>query len=158
MKKPGILAAALTLGVCSASAVGAADGMYLGAALQPHFDSGHGDHGFKLIGGFRIAPHVAFETAYTDFDTANAPSVKSWPAFVVGLWPATRVVDIYGKTGAARIKAASTDTRLAYGAGLQLKLGSVGLRAEYERFATNVVSHLDSISIGMTYTFGFGPR
>ncbi len=50
------------------------------------------------------------------------------------------------------------ETELAYGAGVQFNLGNLGLRAEYEKFDTDVVGDLDVISIGATYTFAFGPR
>ena len=44
------------------------------------------------------------------------------------------------------------DIELAYGAGAQFNLGALGLRAEYEKFDTDVIGDLDVISAGVTFT------
>ena len=186
MNKTNMIASALAIGICGASAASAAEGMYIGGAVeQSRFDSDNftvedqdkEDFGWKVIGGYRFTPHFAIETAYTDFGRSNAPSAAiggpfeakadALSAFGVGLLPIGNAVDLYAKAGAARIKAKGNvgavffddkETEFAYGAGVQFKLGNVGLRAEYEKFDTDVIGDLDVISVGLTYTFAFAPR
>jgi hypothetical protein len=45
-------------------------------------------------------------------------------------------------------------TELAYGAGIQFRMGALGLRAEYEKYDTDVIGDLDLITVALTYTFG----
>lgn len=45
-----------------------------------------------------------------------------------------------------------TSTGFAFGAGAQYKIGSLGFRAEYERFGTSG-SHPQLVSVGLTWTF-----
>ena len=44
-------------------------------------------------------------------------------------------------------------TDLAYGVGVQFRLLSLGIRAEYERFDIDDVDDANMLSIGVTYTF-----
>jgi opacity protein-like surface antigen len=176
----------LALALLGTAAVGAAEvnpGFYVGAAvLKSHFDSDNfnageidtHDNGWKLLGGFRASPNFGFEMAYTDFGNSNAPSVvaggpyradaHAWSAFALGIYPAGPV-DLFVKAGAARIKADGNvgavlfddkATEFAYGAGVQFNAGRLGIRAEYEKFNTNVIGDLDIISLGVNFTFG-GP-
>lgn len=180
VKSTTCLVALAALGM---SASVAAQGFYVGAAgLQSRFDSGEfdvedvddEDTGWKLIAGFRATPNWAIEGAYTRFGEAQAPAVAvggpfeakadAFSVFGVGLMP-VGPVDLFLKVGAARIEAEGNvgavlfeddDIELAYGAGLQFNLGALGLRAEYEKFDTDVIGDLDVISAGVIFTFAPG--
>jgi opacity protein-like surface antigen len=167
--------------VLGASAASATEGFYLGAAgMQSRFDSSafdlsdvdNEDTGWKIISGFRPTPNFGVEGAYMRFGNSTAPSVgaggaykakaSAIAAFGLGVWPAGPV-DFFLKAGAARIHAKGnvgavffSDNKIefAYGAGLQFNMNRFGIRAEYEKFNTNVIGDLDVISIGANYTFG----
>jgi hypothetical protein len=87
------------------------------------------------------------------------------------------LLDVYGKAGLARVqttidataglgcfppllcplaggdfKRYRTDSRFAYGAGVQVKPGRFAIRAEYERISTNT-GDPDLLSLGATWTF-----
>ncbi len=87
------------------------------------------------------------------------------------------LLDVYGKVGLARVqttvdataglgcfgpllcpvafgdfKRHRTDSRFAYGAGVQVKPGRFAIRAEYERISTNT-GDPDLLSVGATWTF-----
>jgi opacity protein-like surface antigen len=84
-------------------------------------------------------------------------------------------LDVYGKLGLARLqyRAGSsfacafaqnscqsvgylqdqTDTRFAYGAGVQAKFSSLAVRAEYERISYGSYQDPDMYTIGVTWTF-----
>ncbi|MEJ0099538.1 MAG: outer membrane beta-barrel protein [Pseudomonadota bacterium] len=182
MNKTSKLAAALaitTLGTAAAHAEH--EGFYVGGAIdQSRFDShkfdiddtDKDDLGWKALAGFRFTPNFGAEAAYTNFGESNAPSVSvggpfhanahGFSAFGVGYLP-VGPVDFFAKAGAAKIKAKGNvgavdfdddKTEFAYGAGLQWNLGHLGLRAEYEKFDTDVIGDLDIISVGFTFTFG----
>lgn len=171
----------VALAALGMSASVAAQGLYVGAAgMQSRFDSGDfdvedvddEDTGWKLIAGFRATPNWALEATYSRFGEAQAPAVavggpfeaeaQAFSVFGVGLMP-VGPVDLFLKVGASRIDAKGNvgavffeedDIELAYGAGLQFNLGPLGLRAEYEKFDTDVIGDLDVISAGVTFTFG----
>jgi opacity protein-like surface antigen len=176
------LAAVAMLGVSLNAS--AAEGVYVGGSvLQSYFDSDSfseddiedfddDDTGWKILVGFRLNPHFGIEGAYTDFGEANAPSVpaggpfeanaKAFSAFGVGFLP-VGPVDLFLKAGAARIDAEGNvgavffddkSTEFAYGAGVQLNIGRLGLRAEYEKFDTDEIGDLDIASLGFVFTFG----
>jgi predicted porin len=76
-------------------------------------------------------------------------------------------VDLFAKAGASRIDSKGNvggvlykdhDTIFAYGAGVQLWLGNLAIRADYEKYDTDVVGDLDAIAVGVTYTFPSGLR
>jgi hypothetical protein len=48
---------------------------------------------------------------------------------------------------------AEDGTDLAYGAGVQFRLLSLGVRAEYEKFDIDDAEDVNMLSIGVTYTF-----
>jgi opacity protein-like surface antigen len=129
----------------------------LGAEVE-YIDFGHPDH---TIDGVR-----------TD---ARARGVG---AFAVGYLPIP-IIDVFGKAGVARLQTIAhgtattlqptgevcnnssasclfdtdhTDTRFAYGAGVQVKLARLGVRAEYERITANGADP-SLLSVGLTYTF-----
>jgi hypothetical protein len=181
MNKSIMLGSVLALGLLGATAASAAEGFYAGAAIQQsRFDSSNfnvddadkDDLGWKVLGGFRVSPNFAAELAYTDFGNSNAPSVAAggpfradahaWSAFGLGIFPAGPV-ELFLKAGVSRIKADGNvgavlfedkGTEFAYGAGLQFNMGRLGLRAEYEKFDTDVIGDLDVISVGFNFTFG----
>lgn len=171
--------ALLALAALGASATAtAAEGVYIGgAALQSRFDSDdfdvddvdEEDTGWKAFVGIRPMPFFAMEAGYINFGKSQAPAVgafeakaEAFTAFGVGIIP-VGPIELFGKAGAARIDAKGNvdavffddkEIEFAYGAGVQLALGALGIRAEYEKFDTDVIGNLDVISLGLTYTFG----
>lgn len=158
-------------------------GLYLGAGLTQSRYNGSGfnlrrntDNNVKGIIGFRVTDHFAAEANYIDFGSVSAPAqtpatypfnvkAKGYSAFAVGLVP-MHWGDIYGKLGAARVDSdgarsgllfRDNTTKVAYGAGLQVRFAQFAVRAEYEKFSTNRVGDLDVITLGATYTFGQNP-
>jgi len=171
VKAAGALLALAGLGL-SAHAQ-AAQGLYVGAsAIQSRFDSDNldiddvddEDTGWKAFVGIRPMPYFGAELAYTKFGEAQAPSfsaeAESWSAFGLGIAP-VGPVELFVKAGLARIETDSVaatfenkETEFAYGAGVQMAFGRLGVRAEYEKFDTDVIGDLDVISLGVTFTFG----
>jgi opacity protein-like surface antigen len=155
-------------------------GLYLGGAItQSRFDEDNfsladvddEDNSWKVVGGYRFNENFAFEANYVDFGEMSAPlltgvgpftaEAKGFSAFAVGMIPVP-YVDLYAKLGAAQIDAETqglTDdldddtTEFAYGAGAQWRWRNLAVRAEYEKFDTDIVGDLDLISVGATYTF-----
>ncbi|MET0279707.1 MAG: outer membrane beta-barrel protein [Steroidobacteraceae bacterium] len=115
------------------------------------------DHtAFKFYGGVRAASfgaeleYMNFGSTSGDFgaDTDVNGKLTGVAGFGVLYLPLPLpVVDVYGKAGFARLNRKITDltpgdfstkdTEFAYGGGVQVKLGSFALRAEYERFNTD---------------------
>jgi OOP family OmpA-OmpF porin len=161
-----------------------ARGFYLGGAItQSRFDDENfsfadlddEDNSWKVIGGFRFHPNFALEANYVDFGETSARNLvgsgpfsaeaKGFSAFLVGMVPVPWF-DLYAKAGMARIDAETKGlpvnfddnaTEFAYGAGAQWRWRSLAVRAEYEKFDTDIVGDLDLISVGATYTFNFEP-
>lgn len=166
--------------VLGMSAAVAAEGFYVGgSALQSRFDADEfdvedvddEDTGWKIIAGFR-GERLGVEGAFTQFGQAEAPSVavggpfeakaEALSLFGVGYLP-VGPVELFLKAGGARIKSEGNvgavffdenDTEFAYGGGVQFNLGRMGIRAEYEKFDTDVIGDLDVISLGVVFTFG----
>lgn len=180
-KTTTITSVAAALAVLGMSAATAAEGFYIGGAgMQSRFDSDNfdvedvddEDTGWKAIAGFRLHPNFAVEGSYVSFGNASAPSTalggpldaeaNAMSLFGVGLAP-MGPVDLFLKAGMARIDADGTvgavafedkAWEFAYGAGIQWNLGNLALRAEYEKFDTDVIGDLDVISLGVTFTLG----
>jgi opacity protein-like surface antigen len=185
MNRTAVISSTLLLGMLGSAAAGAAEGFYIGGeAQQSHFDSDefdvddidNDDYGWKAMAGFRFTPHVALEGTYTDFGKENAPSVavggpfeadaEAFSIYGLALFP-LGPVDLFAKAGASRIDSKGNvggvlykdhDTIFAYGAGVQLWLGNLAIRADYEKYDTDVVGDLDAIAVGVTYTFPSGLR
>jgi OmpA-OmpF porin, OOP family len=186
MTRTTTLASALLLGAFGVSAAQAAApiGPYIGgSATQSRFDTDNfdvddvddEDTGWKAFIGYRFAPFFAVEGGYVDFGESDSPAdavggpfsldAKGMSAFGVGIIP-VGPVELFGKAGGARLKYngiygadefKDSSTEFAYGFGVQLALGNVGLRAEYENFDTGGdAGKLDLISVGLTYTFNVG--
>jgi hypothetical protein len=164
---------------CAANA--ADKGIYLGAGISEssvdvdlrsgatHIPINGSDTKFKIIAGIRPIDWFAVEVNYVDFGSfdSNAGGVhsefnlKGVDAFAVGLFQVA-IVDLYAKAGVVRwdqdanitnIRVASdTGYDFAYGAGVQVHFGSLGVRAEYERFN---IENADAnmVSVGVTWTF-----
>jgi hypothetical protein len=162
--------------LCASGAASAADnGIYIGGSIgQANVEVEDGlsqvdgdDTGFKFIVGVRPLDWLAVEASYVDFGevrdgglTAEADGIS---AFVVGFLP-FGPVDAFAKAGMINLDATvgldgvgdvfSEDSRdFAYGVGVQFRLLSLGVRAEYEVFDVDRVDDLNMLSIGVTYTF-----
>ena len=135
--------------------------------------------GFKAIIGARPLDWIAIEANYVDLGETSVPllagvcqgpppcpneetfDARAVSVSVLGM-KALPLVDLYARVGAARWETerqvrlgprqerAGTDP--TYGLGLQARVGSFALRAEYERFDFGP-DESDSLSVGFTYTF-----
>lgn len=158
-------------------------GFYLGGGLtQSRFDNDNfsiddideEDNGWKAILGLRPHRNFAFEANYVNFGESTAPSTsvggpfsadaEGFAVYGVGIAP-VGPIELYAKLGVARLQSDGSSgspavffddkaTELAYGAGIQFRLGSFGLRAEYEKYDTDVIGDLDLITVGFTFNFG----
>jgi hypothetical protein len=156
-------------------------GFYIGGGLtQSRFDNDDfdvddvddEDNSWKVILGARPHRSFAFEANYVNFGKSTQPSVVAggpfeadadgYALFGLGILP-LGPVELYGKLGVSRIDSDGNvgavffedkATELAYGAGIQFRIGGLGLRAEYEKYDTDVIGDLDLITVGFTYTFG----
>lgn len=139
----------------------------------PEFSIDDDDNGFKVIAGMRPLDWFAVEANYVDFGKVTAGDtalngefeLTGLDVFAVGFVSAP-FVDLYGKVGAIRWDADSriagsgldfsgsdSGTDLAYGAGVQARLGSLAGRLEYERFEVDGTEEVAMITLGVTYTF-----
>jgi OOP family OmpA-OmpF porin len=173
MRKTFLLAAAML--ACSATAGAADNGIYLGGSLaRSMFDIDQGllevdddDNGFKIIAGVRPLDWLAIEANYIDFGKAREGILSvendAFAAYGVGFFT-LGPVDVFGKLGLVKSDASVTvdglgevfeedGTDPAYGFGVQFRLLSISVRAEYEIFDVDNVDDLNLFSIGFTYTF-----
>ena len=169
------VAALAGLGALAGSANAADNGFYLGASVgRSNVDIQDGpvridddDTGFKLIAGFRPLDWLGVELNYVDFGEPENGTLKAEgnaiSAFAVGFLP-LGPVDLYAKAGLVnsdtKVKVRglgdafkSDGTDPAYGVGVQFRLLSLSVRAEYEVFDVDGVDDLNLFSIGATYTF-----
>ena len=169
-----ILWAAAMLTV-SATASAADNGIYLGASLgRSNVDIDRGplkiddnDTGFKIIAGIRPLDWLAIEGNYVDFSKMRDGTVSAendaFSAFGV-LFLSLGPVDAFGKIGLVKSDASvrvdnlgkvldEDGTDPAYGIGVQFRLLSLSVRAEYELYDVHNVDDLNLFSIGVTYTF-----
>ena len=171
---------ALGLLSCTAMAPRAAaadNGFYLGAGITDtkfHTDEiGNGsldDNSFKVIAGFRPLDWLAFEANYIDLgsESSGGASIDAHALTASGLLLAEfGIVDLYARAGFANWKASAKDALTTnvsddgweptYGVGVGLHFGSIGARAEYERFSAKMFDAIDTnvntFSISVTYTF-----
>ena len=161
------------VGAAAGNAKVKADNDVVGEFSQSHF-------GFKVMAGVRPLPFLGAELAYADFGRAqrlygisfSSVKMKGESAFGVLYLPVSNL-DVFVKAGAARMESTSfwefrcppldpcpflaptgqhhDETHFAAGAGAQVKLGPVHVRAEYERF-TAAGSHPAFASIGVLWT------
>lgn len=176
MRNAILLAGALLLAPL-APALAADNGIYLGGSIGqanlkvddiagiPAADFDADDTGWKFIGGIRPLDWLAVEASYVNFgepeDTVLGTDLEAdgdgVSAFAVGFL-AVGPVDLFAKAGLlswdSTIAGASDDgTDLAYGAGVQVRLLGLSLRAEYEIFDVDDIDELNMLSVGVTYTF-----
>jgi opacity protein-like surface antigen len=174
MRKAVLLSLAL-LG-CGSTAMAADNGIYFGGSLgQANAEIRRGpialdgdDTGFKVIAGIRPLDWLAIEANYVNFgevdDNGLELDADGISAFAVGfltLGP----IDLFAKgglvswDGSVGLNGVSGNlfsedgTDLAYGVGLQFRLLSLAIRAEYEVFDVDDIKDLNMISVGFTYTF-----
>src|SRR6185295_12955340 len=159
--KFAMLAVLGTLGLMAAAprAQAADNGFYLGAGItKTEFDANDFDNvklddsSFKVIAGIRPLDWIAFEVNYVDLGSDSqeiAPNVTSKldASAVTGsvlLLKEFQIVDLYARAGLAHWKLdgsltghgrdSETGDELTYGVGVGVHFGSIGVRAEYERF------------------------
>lgn len=166
--------------IAAAPQVQAADnGFYLGAGLtQTKFDIDNfgsdnlDDNSFKVIAGVRPLDWLAVEANYIDLGSADEDGVRldtnalTLSALAIAEFG---LVDVYARLGVARYSAdldiddfgseSDDGWEPTYGVGVGLHFGSLGVRAEYERFKAELFdveeldTDVDTISLSFTYTF-----
>ena len=170
---------ALGLMATAPRAQAADNGFYLGAGVtKTEFDSDDidtvelDDSSFKLIAGIRPLDWLAFEANYVDLGSDSetiAPGISSKidADAVTGsvlLLKEFQIVDVYARAGLAHWKVDGSITgqgrdsdsgnEFTYGVGVGVHFGSVGVRAEYERFEVNDIdTNVNTLSLSFTYTF-----
>lgn len=171
--RKAILATALLL--ASTATLAADNGIYLGASLgtanieldrnTTGLDLDGDDTGFKLIAGIRPLDWFGIEASYVNFGevkqgplSVEGDGITGFGVFFLPVGP----VDLFAKGGVISF---DTDTKFrnlgsirndgtdfAYGVGLQFRLLSLSVRAEYEMFDIDDVD-ANMLSLGLTYTF-----
>jgi hypothetical protein len=175
---------ALSLAAWAPQAAAADNGFYLGVGLTQtdakitvdDFDGSESfdDNAFKVIVGFRPLDWLAIEANYIDlgsveFDDGSGVSIDSTAITASALLiKEFKVIDLFAKVGFAKwdsdfdvedLGSVSEDGfEPTYGVGIGAHFGSLGLRAEYERFETEALddeinTDFDTISLSFTYTF-----
>ena len=171
--RKAILATALLL--ASTATLAADNGIYLGASIgDANIDIDQGlaqvdsdDTGFKFIAGIRPLDWFAVEASYVNFGeaedgplAAEADGISAFGVFFLPVGP----VDVFAKGGLISFDTSvevdgigdvyrEDGTDLAYGVGVQFRLLSLAVRAEYEKFDIDDVEDANMLSIGVTYTF-----
>jgi hypothetical protein len=171
-----------TVLVLAGTAVQAADGFYVGAAVgKSNLDNIYGSNfnldpsgaSWKAIVGFRPIDMFAIEANYLDLGsesrdfglgTANA-NAKAFAAYAVGFLPIP-FFDAFAKAGVARWQLSGNmagggqlfafddhGTQFAYGAGIQPTWGALSARFEYDGFQVRHTDGLTMYSLGVIWTF-----
>ena len=171
----------LSLAALAPTAAAADNGFYLGAGVtNTNFDAEIGglrddsdDNGYKIIAGFRPFNWLAFEANYMDMGGVeeNGLKIDSTALTASALVLAEiGIVDLYARVGVAKWDADLSGNVLGnnvddsddgweptYGVGVGLHFGSIGVRAEYERFEAELFDELNTdvstVSVSVTYTF-----
>lgn len=175
MRKPFLSGLAALLALGSLPAVAADNGIYIGAGAglssvqEDELDYDADANGFKLIAGWRFIDWLSVEANYIDFGSGDdviegekiETSADALSLSAVGFLP-VGPVDLFARVGAVDWSAdlsspsfgsfSDDGTDLTYGLGLQFRLGSLGLRAEYEIFDFDGAD-VDMLSVGVTWTF-----
>jgi OOP family OmpA-OmpF porin len=125
---------------------------------------------WKVIAGFRPVDFFAIEANYDDLGNESRTvggvrfnaDAKAFAAYAVGFLPIP-LVDVYAKAGLARWESNAraeglfdlndSGTDFAYGAGVQLHLGSLAARLEYEQFDVKNTDGVELLTLGATWTF-----
>lgn len=137
------------------------------------------DTTYSLGGGYNINKNFSVELAYrdlgevksSDIDYSSKVSATAVEASVVGKYPISDVVDVYGRVGFGRISidqneydssvnptvhtSSSEDkTKMLVGVGASYAVNdNFAIRAEYSQFAKIDDTTLSAVSIGATYHF-----
>ena len=155
-------------------------GLYLGAGIgQANTtvdDFGFNEHhaGWKALVGLRPIPVIGAELEYIDFGHPSTTTplgpvdAKVQAATLSGVLYAplpVPLIDLYAKAGFSRLQTSATsnqvgglfrfdrtDTRFAFGAGAQVKLSTLALRAEYQRFSSPF-GDPTFLSVALTWSF-----
>jgi hypothetical protein len=124
------------------------------------------DLGWKVFLGGRFASVLGAELSYLDFGKPSGGGAdvkyKALAGFGMFYLPLPLpILDIYAKAGVARLDSnlhvntssfSTKDTKLAYGAGVQLKFGSFAIRGEYEKFkVADVKPSMLSVSFSKSF-------
>ena len=183
MRKTTALLVSAALGLATAPAFAADNGIYLGASVGQSgvtfeetiegedFEFDADSTGYKAILGWRFLDWLAVEANYVDLGSGDdrvagtniETDVNGVSLSAVGFLP-VGPVDLFARVGVIDWKAdvtardfgfdASDDgTDLAYGVGAQFRVWSLGVRAEYERFDISDADTVDMVSLGVTWTF-----
>ena len=130
------------------------------------------DTSWKLIAGFRPLDSFAVELNYMDLgdESRNVGGAqfnakgKAYAGYAVGFLP-VGPVDLFAKGGLVRWESNATasgplgfqfddkGTEFGYGAGVQVRLGSLGARLEYEQFDVDHTDGVELLSLGVMWTF-----
>ena len=183
MRKAIVALVAATVGMTAMPAVAADNGFYLGGSVgqagvdleddiggsQFHYDAS--STGFKVIAGWRFFDWLAVEGNYvdlgsgddevfgetleTDVNGISLSAVGFLPVGPVDLFARAGVINWDAELSAPSLGVAVSDdgTDLAYGVGAQVRVWSLSLRAEYERFDISDADTVDMVSLGLTWTF-----
>jgi hypothetical protein len=163
---------ALSLAAIAPQAAAADNGFYLGAGItQSEFDVGSAsdsldDNSFKLIVGFRPLDWLAVEANYIDLggESDEDFSLDAKATTVSALFlKEFAVIDLYARVGMANWKLDASADGISgsddgweptYGVGIGAHFGSIGLRAEYEKFSMDDYDmDVNTVSLSFTYTF-----
>jgi hypothetical protein len=162
-----------TLAVFAVTPASADTGFYLGGSLGTAsydgtvpgtgFSIDDDDTASKLYGGFRVLSLLAVEGGYVDFGemsgAAGNVELSGWDLFGVGNIP-VGPVNLFAKLGgiawesdfSGPVSSDQDGHDLAYGLGVAFRIGSFGIRSEYEIFETDN-DDIDMFSIGAEYNF-----
>lgn len=141
------------------------------------------DTGYKLFAGWRPLDRFGVEASYADHGQATVASgivciamvtvpcpaetrldARGMSLFAVGYLPVA-AVDLFAKVGVNRwqvdggipalpgLHYDESGSDLAWGAGAQLRFGSLAARAEYERFKVLADEDIGMISLSVSWTF-----
>ena len=171
---PGAMALALGLALLAGPPAQAADhGFYVGAGLGQsesgvragNFNFKDRGTGFKVIVGFRPLDLFAAEVNYLDLGTpsngAQQTKSRAVDAFALVFLPLP-LIDVYGKAGlvswktdasAPALTLSRSGSDVAWGAGVQVHLGSLAARLEYEAFNSSALAKPTIVTLGATFTF-----
>lgn len=172
----GLLFSALSF--AGSSLAGNDSGFYVGGSVgNTDFDYSHNsvsfdddDAAYKAFGGynFGLVPFldIAAEISYIDFgsasirsgdystdlDAATAAAIVGFNLGPVGLFGKAGVADWNSDLRISEIKDSDSGTDAFYGLGAKVQFGSIGVRAEYERFDLDKYN-LNLYTVGASYTF-----
>jgi len=166
---------ALSLAAIAPQAAAADNGFYLGAGITAtDFEIGGSsdsldDNSFKVIAGFRPLNWLAFEANYIDLggDSSDGVDLDTSAISVSALLLAeVGVIDLYARAGMANfsvdvdfgggLEFSDDSWEPTYGVGIGAHFGSIGVRAEYEMFSSDILdldTDVSTLSLSLTYTF-----